>query len=478
MEAEIMSEFPTPMFVFITFVYTMTQKKGKILIIDDNEELLIAFSLILSPHFSEIITQKNPNLIPSLIQENNFDVILLDMNFSAGIKTGNEGIFWMNKILEQDSLATIVLITAFGDVELAVKSLKEGATDFIQKSWDQEKILSTIISAYKHRKSKIEISNLRTKQKHLKEKLDSGYTFCKGSSPTMQEVLTTIEKIARTDVNVLLLGENGTGKEVIAREIHRQSNRADEIFVNVDVGALSESLFESELFGHKKGAYTGALEDKPGRFQIASGGTLFLDEIGNLSLPLQSKLLSAIQNHEITQLGSNTPIPVNLRLICATNQPIAEMVKRGVFREDLMYRINTMQIEIPPLRKRVEDIPALAQFFLDHYQKKYNKNKLKLIQSTLKELHNHNWPGNVRELKHVIEKAVILTDSDVIGPDNLFSHASTNHDSKPMVYNLSENEKELIKSAMERFQGNISLTAKELGINRSTLYEKIKKYEL
>lgn len=478
MEAEIMSEFPTPMFVFITFVYTMTQKKGKILIVDDNEELLIALSLILSPHFSEIITHKNPNLIPSLIQENNFDVILLDMNFSAGIKTGNEGIFWMNKILEKDHLATIVLITAFGDVELAVKSLKEGATDFIQKSWDQEKILSTIISAYKHRKSKIEISNLRTKQKHLKEKLDSEYTFCKGSSPTMQEVLTTIEKIARTDVNVLLLGENGTGKEVIAREIHRQSNRADEIFVNVDVGALSESLFESELFGHKKGAYTGALEDKPGRFQIASGGTLFLDEIGNLSLPLQSKLLSAIQNHEITQLGSNTPIPVNLRLICATNQPIAEMVKRGVFREDLMYRINTMQIEIPPLRKRVEDIPALAHFFLDQYQKKYNKNKLKLIQSTLKELHNHNWPGNVRELKHVIEKAVILTDSDVIGPDNLFSHASTNHASKPLVYNLSENEKELIKSAMEKFQGNISLTAKELGINRSTLYEKIKKYEL
>lgn len=456
----------------------MKRKKGKILIVDDNEELLFALSLILSPHFSEIITKKNPNLIPSLIQENNFDVILLDMNFSAGIKTGNEGIFWMNKILEQDSLATIVLITAFGDVELAVKSLKEGATDFIQKSWDQEKILSTIISAYKHRKSKIEISNLRTKQKHLKEKLDSGYTLCKGSSPTMQEVLTTIEKIARTDVNVLLLGENGTGKEVIAREIHRQSNRADEIFVNVDVGALSESLFESEMFGHKKGAFTDAYEDKPGRFQIASGGTIFLDEIGNLSLPLQSKLLSAIQNHEITPLGSNTSIPVNIRLICATNQPIAEMVKRGVFREDLMYRINTMQIEIPPLRKRVEDIPALALFFLDQYRKKYNKNKLKLSQSALKELDKHNWPGNVRELKHVIEKAVILTDSNFIGPDNLLSQASTNHASKPMVYNLSENEKELIRSAMEKFQGNISLTAKELGINRSTLYDKIKKYEL
>lgn len=456
----------------------MSGKKGKILILDDNEELLIALKLILSPHFEEIVTKKNPNLIPSLIRENTFDVILLDMNFSAGIQTGNEGIYWMNKILEQDPSATIVFITAYGDVELAVKSLKEGATDFIQKSWDEQKILSTILSALKYRLSKLEIINLRNKQKHLKEKIESDYNICIGGSPAMQEVFATIGKIAKTDVNVLLLGENGTGKEVIAREIHRKSNRADEIFVSVDVGALSETLFESELFGHKKGAFTNANEDKAGRFEIASGGTLFLDEIGNLSLSLQSKLLSAIQKHKITRLGSNTPVPVNIRLICATNQPITEMVDKGNFREDLMYRINTVQIEIPPLRKRVEDIPVLSHFFLSQYMDKYKKKKLKLSPATLRALQKHRWPGNIRELQHVIEKAVILTDSNVIEPENLLLQSRKILPDKPVLFNLSENEKELIKSALEKFRGNITLTAKELGINRSTLYEKIKKYEL
>ncbi len=466
------------MSVFITFVNRMVKKKGKILIIDDNEELLIALKLILFPHFQDIITKKNPILIPALIRENTFDVILLDMNFSAGIQTGNEGIFWMNKILEHDPSATIVLITAYGDVELAVKSLKEGATDFIQKSWDQQKILSTILSAYKHRQSKLEITNLRNKQKHLKEKIESDYNICIGASPTMQEVFVTIGKIAKTDVNILLLGENGTGKEVIAREIHRKSNRAAEIFVNVDVGALSENLFESELFGHKKGAFTDAIEDKPGRFEIASGSTLFLDEIGNLSLSLQSKLLSAIQNHEITPLGSNTPIPVNIRLICATNQPIIEMVSNGHFREDLMYRINTVQIKIPPLRERVEDITVLSQFFLNQYLDKYKKKRLILSSATLKALQKHRWPGNVRELQHVIEKAVILTDSKKIEPENLLLQSRKILHDKPVLFNLSENEKELIRLALEKFRGNISLTAKELGINRSTLYEKIQKYEL
>ena len=473
-----MLEIPTYLLVFTTFVNRMSRKKGKILIVDDNEELLIALKLILSPHFEEIVTKKNPNLIPSLIRENTFDVILLDMNFSAGIQTGNEGIYWMNKILEQDPSATIVFITAYGDVELAVKSLKEGATDFIQKSWDEQKILSTILSAFKHRLSKLEITNLRNKQKHLKEKIESDYNICIGGSPAMQEVFGTIGKVAKTDVNVLLLGENGTGKEVIAREIHRKSNRADEIFVSVDVGALSETLFESELFGHKKGAFTDAKEDKPGRFEIASGGTLFLDEIGNLSLSLQSKLLAAIQNREIIRLGSNTPVPVNIRLICATNQPIAEMIDKGNFREDLIYRINTVQIEIPPLRKRVEDIPVLSQFFLSQYMDKYKKKKLKLSPATLKALQKHRWPGNIRELQHVIEKAVILTDSNVIEPENLLLQSRKILPDKPVSFNLSENEKELIETALEKFRGNISLTAKELGINRSTLYEKIKKYEL
>jgi two-component system response regulator HydG len=474
-----MLEIPTLLLVFTTFAYRMSGgKKGKILIIDDNEELLIALKLILSPHFEEIVTKKNPNLIPSLILENTFDVILLDMNFSAGIQTGNEGIYWMNKILEQDSSATVVFITAYGDVELAVKSLKEGATDFIQKSWDEQKILSTVLSAFKHRLSKLEIINLRNKQEHLKEKLESNYNICIGNSPVMQEVFETIGKVAKTDVNVLLLGENGTGKEVIAREIHRKSNRANEIFVSVDVGTLSETLFESELFGYIKGAFTDANEDKAGRFEIASGGTLFLDEIGNLSLSLQSKLLSAIQNREIIRLGSNAPLSVDIRLICATNQPIAEMVDKGNFREDLMYRINTVQIEIPALRKRIEDIPVLSRFFLSQYMDKYKRHKLKLSPATLQTLQKHRWPGNIRELQHVIEKAVILTDSNVIEPENLLLQSRKILPDNPVVFNLAENEKELIQTALEKFRGNISLTAKELGINRSTLYEKIKKYEI
>jgi len=285
----------------------MTKTKGKILIVDDNEELLIALKMILTPHFAEIITEKNPNRIPSLIKDHSFDIFLLDMNFRAGVNTGNEGIFWMNRIFEVDPAATVVFITAFGDIELAVKAMKEGAVDFIQKSWDEEKILSTILAAYTLRLSKLEISRLKTKQKHLKESIDRNFQLCSGSSKAMKEVMRIIDKTAKTDANILLLGESGTGKEVIAREIHRRSVRAEEIFVAVDLGSLSETLFESELFGHAKGAFTGAVENKPGRFEIANGGTLFLDEIGKLTLPLQSKILTAIQNKEVIPLGSRNP---------------------------------------------------------------------------------------------------------------------------------------------------------------------------
>ncbi|UCG28156.1 MAG: sigma-54-dependent Fis family transcriptional regulator, partial [Bacteroidales bacterium] len=354
----------------------MQKTTGKILIVDDNEELLIALRMILSPHFGEIKTEKNPNLILSLIERESFDIILLDMNFKAGINTGNEGIFWMNKILEIDPDSTIVFITAYGDIELAVKSIKEGAADFIQKSWDQEKILSTIMAAYNLRQSKLEILRLKTKQSHLKEKIDRDYEFCTGESQIMQDLSRIIEKVAPTDANILIMGESGTGKEVIAREIHKLSARSDEIFVNVDLGSLSETLFESELFGYVKGAFTDAKEDKPGRFEIASGGTLFLDEIGNLTLPLQSKLLTAIQNRQVIRLGSNSPVPVDIRLICATNKPLFEMAEKGQFREDLIYRINTVQIEIPPLRDRPEDIPQLANFFLRNFREKYHKNDL------------------------------------------------------------------------------------------------------
>ncbi len=454
----------------------MTKTKGKILIVDDNEELLIALKMILTPHFAEIITEKNPNRIPSLLEKNSYDIVLLDMNFHAGVNTGNEGIFWMNKIFERDPSSTIVFITAFGDIELAVKAMKEGATDFIQKSWDQEKILSTLLSAYTLRLSKLEISRLKSKQKHLKESIDRDFQLCPGVSKAMQEVMKIVDKVAKTDANILLLGENGTGKEVIAREIHKRSSRSEEIFVGVDLGSLSETLFESELFGHAKGAFTDASEYKPGRFEIASGGTLFLDEIGNLTLPLQSKILTAIQNKEVIPVGSNSPVQVDIRLISATNKPLFEMAQQGEFREDLIYRINTVQIEIPPLRERPEDIPELADFFLDQFQKTYHKKNLHIGNPALKALQDYSWPGNIRELKHVIEKAVIFCETNTILKNDLHFIEYRKELDKPETFSLEKNEKYLIIKALQKHKGNISSTAKSLEINRSTLYEKIRKY--
>ncbi len=454
----------------------MTKTKGKILIVDDNEELLIALKMILTPHFAVITTEKNPNRIPSLLEKDAYDIILLDMNFRAGVNTGNEGIFWMHKIFEQDSAVTIVFITAFGDIELAVKAMKEGAADFIQKSWDQEKILSTILSAYQLRLSKLEISRLKSKQKHLKESIDRDFHFCPGVSKAMKEVIQIVDKVSKTDANILLLGESGTGKEVIAREIHNRSARSEEMFVGVDLGSLSETLFESELFGHTKGAFTDAVDDKPGRFEIASGGTLFLDEIGNLSLPLQSKILAAIQNKEVVPLGSNSPIQVDIRLISATNRQLFEMVQLGEFREDLIYRINTVQIEIPPLRKRPEDIPELANFFLVQFQQTHHRMNLHIGKNALKSLQEYPWPGNTRELKHVIENAVIFCETNTIGKNDLHFIENRKELQKPETYSLEQNEKYLIIKALQKNKGNISSTAKVLEINRSTLYEKIRKY--
>ncbi len=454
----------------------MTKTKGKILIVDDNEELLIALKMILTPHFAEIITEKNPNRIPSLIKDHSFDIFLLDMNFRAGVNTGNEGIFWMNRIFEVDPAATVVFITAFGDIELAVKAMKEGAVDFIQKSWDEEKILSTILAAYTLRLSKLEISRLKTKQKHLKESIDRNFQLCSGSSKAMKEVMRIIDKTAKTDANILLLGESGTGKEVIAREIHRRSVRAEEIFVAVDLGSLSETLFESELFGHAKGAFTGAVENKPGRFEIANGGTLFLDEIGNLTLPLQSKILTAIQNKEVIPLGSNSPVQVDIRLISATNKPLVEMIQLGEFREDLFYRLNTVQIDIPPLRERPEDIPELFDFFLDGFKQIYSKEDLRIVKPAMKSLQEYSWPGNIRELKHVIEKAVIFCDTNTISKNDLYFIEYRKEPDKPNTFSLEKNEKFMIIKALQKYKGNISSAAKALEINRSTLYEKIRKY--
>lgn len=458
----------------------MTKIKGKILIIDDNEGILKSLSFILKQEFEEVTTIKNPAKFTSLLQSGEFDIILLDMNFSAGINTGNEGMFWLKEIIRDDPDAVVILITAYGDIELAVKAMKEGATDFIQKPFDPVKLVSTVKSAYQLRLSKRQVSKLIHKQKHLSEDLDKKFTSLIGESPAMMTILDTVRKVAPTDANVLILGENGTGKELIAREIHRQSRRANDVFISVDLGSLSESLFESELFGHTKGAFTGAGEDRTGRFETATGGTMFLDEIGNLPISLQSKLLTVIQNRYIIPVGSNKPVPIDVRLITATNKHLMDLVKENLFREDLMFRINTIQIEIPPLRNRGEDILLLTEHFLKLYGKKYEKSFLKISGPAIDKLKHYEWPGNVRELQHMIENSVIMADGGVIRPENL--HFTTKISSGKLqsgnTLNLSNVEKLAIKEALFKHKGNINQAAKELGITRKTLYSKIEKYEL
>jgi len=458
----------------------MPRKEGSILIVDDNNDMLIALRLILARSFERIDTLRNPNLILSTLEKQAYDIILLDMNFKAGQVTGNEGIFWMNKIREKDPRASVVFITAFGDVELAIRSLKEGALDFIMKSWDEQKILSTLLSAYELRKSRMEVNLLKKKQAHLTRELEKDLSICHCQSAAMKKIDQMVAKIAGTDASVLILGENGTGKEVVAREIHRQSERRNEIFMKTDLGALPETLFESELFGHTKGAFTDAKEEREGRFVIASGGTLFLDEIGNLPLSLQSKLLSALQNNEVYPVGSSVPRSVDVRVITATNMPLQEMISSKNFREDLYYRINAIEIEIPPLRDRLEDIPVLSAFFLKKYSEQYRKSSLKLSDVAMVQLKKHSWPGNIRELEHAIEKAVILSDTDVISQLSLSSGpvTSTKQGIATASLNLEEHERSVIAQALREERGNISATAKVLGINRSTLYQKMKKYGL
>jgi DNA-binding NtrC family response regulator len=456
----------------------MAKVKANILIVDDNEEVLIALQLFFSKHIENVLVEKNPNRIPELLNMHDFDTIILDMNFTAGINTGNEGIYWMKEILKIDKTATIIFLTAYGDLELAVKAIKEGATDFIQKPWDNEKMLATVLAGIKLRKSHKKIDNLTTKQKHLTENLNETFDFNKGHSEEMQQVLKTINKVAKTEANILILGENGVGKELVAREIHKNSERSNEVFVKVDLGSLTETLFESELFGHVKGAFTDAKSSKAGRFEIANGGTLFLDEIGNLSLAMQAKLLSVIQNREIVPVGAIKAIPIDTRIISATNSNLIELVSDNQFREDLLYRINTIKIEVPPLRNRREDISVLAEFFLNKYCKKYKKEPFKIYPSAINKLLSYHWPGNVRELEHSIEKAVILANKDVLSPDDFDFDVFFNPKHEIETYNLEENEKKLIVSALKEFNNNLSMVATKLGVTRSTLYRKIDKYEI
>jgi DNA-binding NtrC family response regulator len=459
----------------------MSKLEAKILIVDDDQDVLLAAKLFLKQHFSIVHTEKDPENIPNLLAVENYDVILLDMNFSKDATSGKEGFHWLNTILEIDPAAVVIFITGYGDIELAVQGIKEGATNFLLKPWENKKLLATITANLKVRESKKELEDLRTKQKVLIADQDQSYSEIIGQSQAMEQVLNAATKVAVTDANVLILGENGTGKELVARAIHKASKRKDEVFISVDLGAISESLFESELFGFKKGAFTDAKEDRAGRFEAANKGTIFLDEIGNLTLALQSKLLSVLQNRKVTRLGTNKEIHIDVRLICATNMPLYQMVNENKFRQDLLYRINTVEMKVPSLRERLEDLPMLIDHFLQIYCKKYNMPLKRISSSTLKRLEKHNWPGNIRELQHSVERAVIMSESQVLEPNDFFLSQmddSSSTDISSTTLNLEETEKILIRKVIDKHGGNISKAAKELGLTRASLYRRIEKYGL
>jgi len=454
----------------------VTTEGGKILMIDDDEDVLLAAKMLLKKQGHHIIIEKNPKKIPFLLNNDSYDVILLDMNFSKDITSGKEGFYWLEQILAHDPSSVVIMITAFGDVEMAVRALKAGATDFILKPWQNEKLIATISTAIKLKQSYNQVDKLKKAKEMLEEQINKPFSEIIGNSTSIREVFSLIDKVAKTDANVLILGENGTGKELIARAIHQRSLRRDNSFVAVDMGAITETLFESELFGHKKGAFTDAREDRPGRFELANGGTLFLDEIGNLSLSLQSKLLSALQSRQVTRVGANQPVPVDIRLICATNMPLPKMVLEGTFRQDLLYRINTVEIHVPPLCDRVEDIPLLAQHYLNYYAKKYHKLVSKIAAEAMDKLKRYAWPGNIRELQHSIERAVIMTDSETLQESDFLLSRTLTASTSNHTLNLDEVEKSAIVKALQMHSGNISKAADELGLTRASLYRRMEKY--
>lgn len=453
---------------------------GKILAIDDNEDILFALELLLKSHFEKITTLNSPDRIPELLAKEYYDVILLDMNFTKENINGKEGFDWLKKILEIDPDAVVLFITAYGDAEDAVKAIKSGATDFILKPWQNEKLLATVSASVKLRRSRIEADELRKRQKEICSALDQPYHEFIGNSSEIREVFSIIKKVAHTDANVLILGENGTGKELVARAIHRNSQRKDEVFISVDLGSITDTLFESELFGHEKGAFTDAKREKPGRFEIASKGTLFLDEIGNLSLPLQTKILTAIEKKEVTRVGANNQVSVDVRLICATNNDLYKMAANNEFRQDLLYRVNTVEINIPPLRERTEDIELIANHFLKIYSKKYKKGVSRISSAAIKKLNHYPWPGNVRELQHAIERAVIMTDQNILDTEDfiLTSQGKKTGNNEFDTYNLEEIEKRIITRVLKQNQGNITQASKDLGLTRTSLYRRMEKYRL
>ena len=457
--------------IFCSFV-TMIKKQGTILIVDDNRNILTTVRMLLEPVFANIITIANPNSIPAKLREEHPDVVLLDMNFSSGINSGNEGLFWLREIKSLSPKTEVVLFTAYADIQLAVTGIKEGAADFIVKPFDNGKMISTLTEARDKNKAAYKAAG------KLGGKNAQGLMYW-GESEVMTDLRHVVEKVAATDANILITGENGTGKEVLANEIHRLSARSGKKMLPVDMGAISETLFESELFGHVKGAFTDAKVDKPGKFELADGSTIFLDEIGNLSYSLQAKLLTALQRRSIVRVGGSTQIPVDVRLVCATNRNLQQMVNDGEFREDLLYRINTIHLELPALRQRKADIVPLANRFLRQYGDIYNKTNLRFSYEAEKKLTSLPWYGNIRELQHDIEKAVILSDGGMISAEDIDGGNQTRRE-KPLeeVQTLDEMECRMIEKTIKECEGNLSVVAARLGISRQTLYNKIKRYGL
>jgi DNA-binding NtrC family response regulator len=456
------------------------RKNGNILIVDDNEDILFSLKLLLKNYVNYVEIEPNPENIPELMKEREYDLIFLDMNFSQDASSGQEGFTWLKKILDIDPDAIVVFITAYGNTEKAVQAVKAGATDFILKPFQNEKIIATMNACLALRYSKNEVVNQKNRTQQLSLASDQPFKDFIGVSPGMKEVFKTISKVAQTDASILIMGENGTGKEVVARALHRKSHRTDDIFVNVDLGAIPDTLFESELFGHEKGAFTDAKQAKPGRFEVASGGTLFLDEIGNIPLPLQAKLLTVLERRQVMRLGAKTPKNIDIRLITATNASLYEMVEKGEFRQDMLYRINTVEIELPPLRDRIEDIPLLAEHFLSVYNKKYKKRIRKVSAAAMKELEMYNWPGNIRELQHSIERAVIMSEHSMLEPEDfiLYNKNKNTTDIALNTYNLDEVEKSVIKRVLDKTRGNISHASRELGLTRTSLYRRMEKHGL
>ncbi|MGM5468816.1 sigma-54-dependent transcriptional regulator [Flavobacteriaceae bacterium LMO-SS05] len=447
----------------------MNLKEANILVIDDDEDVLTALRLLLKAIVKNVVVNKNPNTIQSLLKTQDFDIVILDMNFNGLVHTGNEGIYWLNKIKEFNSKIDIILITAYGDIDLAIRSLKEGASDFLVKPWKNEKLVESIVELLK-RKQSVKLQNLQTGQ---------GQKII-GESDVMQDVFLKINKVAPTDANILILGENGTGKDLIAQAIHENSIRKNKPFIKVDIGALTSTLFESELFGYKKGAFTGANENRMGRFEGANGGTLFLDEIGNITLGQQVRLLSVLQNRQVTPLGSNESIDLDIRLICATNLSLEDLANENKFRKDLVYRINTVDIIVPPLRDRGTDITLISHYYIDWYAEKYFKGPFKMDEGFIKKLKEHDFPGNVRELQYTLERSVIMAEGNLLKAENLVFSAIERKTppSTSKVMNLETLEKNAILNVIEKNKGNISKSAKELGITRTALYRRLNKYDL